>query len=304
MNLTEEQLNKLFELASIENTKPYEEITSNDISLALVEIERKIYSFSSEIKVDSLADKKILIADDLELSIYQLSTLLKKIGIVPRVARHKEEALSELHKAFFDCVIVDLFIPDSEDGLDLIRTAVEKKDMNGNRSKVVVISGTDDSSLIDKCYECGADLYIQKDKDWHAKLLKYIGVTFRSDKSAAYTRYTINNNIVTFVLKRFNDSKVFEDVIKNINSSVYTGVKHIFFDLREIVTFDIENAYVFAEIYKICAEIGGKFILINPSKDIKEALTNAYLEDAIPYATTVEEAVSIVLKEESSNQAT
>lgn len=297
MNLTEDQLRKLFELAEIENNKPYSDVTSNDITLALVEIERKMHSFSSEMKMDSMSDKKVLIADDLELSIYQLSTLLKRIGVVPRVARHKEEALSELNKAFFDCVIVDLFIPDSSDGLDLIRTAVEKCDLNGIHSKVVVISGTDDTSLIDKCYECGADLYIQKDKDWHAKLLKYIGSTFRSDKSAAYTKYTINNNIVTFILKRFNEPRVYEDIIKNINSSIYTGVKHVFFDLGEIVSFDIENAYIFADIYKICAENGGKFILINPSKEIKEALSNAYLEDVIQYTTTVESAVSMVLNE-------
>ena len=42
---------------------------------------------------------KILIADDLELSIYKLSTFLKKVGITPRVARHKDEAISELQKA-------------------------------------------------------------------------------------------------------------------------------------------------------------------------------------------------------------
>ena len=76
MNVTEDQLRKLFELAGIENNKSYEEITSNDISLALVEIERKMNSFSTEMKMDSMADKKVLIADHLELSIYQLSTLL------------------------------------------------------------------------------------------------------------------------------------------------------------------------------------------------------------------------------------
>ena len=179
----------------------------------------------------------------------------------------------------------------------MIKTAVDKCDLNGIHSKVVVISGTDDTSLIDKCYECGADLYIQKDKDWHAKLLKYIGSTFRSDKIAAYTKYTINNNIVTFILKRFNEPKIYEDIMKNINSSIYTGIKHVFFDLSEIVSFDIENAYIFADIYKICAENGGKFILINPSKEIKEALANAYLEDVIEYTSTVEAAVSIVLKE-------
>lgn len=303
MNITNEQLNKLFELASMGSKKGNADIDSKDITEALIAIERKIYSFSSDIKVKSLADKKILIADDLELSIYQLSTLLKKIGIVPRVARTKEEAISELHKAQFDCVIVDLFIPDSSDGLDLIKMAVEKRDENGSESKIVVISGTDDTSLIDKCYENGTDLYIQKDKDWHSKLLKFISSTFQSDKTAAYTKYTINNDIAAYLIKRFNETKVFDSIIKNINSSIFSGTKHVLFDMREITSFDAENAYIFADIYKTCAENNGKFILLNPSVEVKEALSNVYLEDVIPFAENVEKAVSIITEENNTNQS-
>ena len=295
MNITDEQLSKIFELASMEQRLSNGEITSSDISEALIEIERKIYSFSSEIKIDSLEDKKILIADDLELSIYQLSTVLKRIGITPRVARHKDEAVSELQKVQFDCVIIDLFMPDSSDGLELIKIAVKRRIETGVYSKIVVISGTDDSSLIDKCYELGIDFYIQKDKDWHAKLIKYIGTSFQSDKNVAFTRYVINNNIVSYILKRFNEPKVFDSIVKNINSSIFTGLKNILFDLREITTFDIDNAYIFADIYKLCAENGGKFVLINPSSNIREALSFAYLEDIIPYTSSVEDAVSLIV---------
>ena len=299
MNITEEQVNKIFELASMEDRLSKGEISSVDISEALIEIERKIYSFSSGIKIDSLEDKKILIADDLELSIYQLSTVLKKIGIVPSVARHKEEAISELQKVHFDCVIIDLFMPDSSDGFDLIKMAVKRRSETGSYSKIVVISGTDDTSLIDHCYELGVDFYIQKDRNWHSKLLKYLSTSFQSDKNVAFTRYIINNNIVSYIIKKFNDPKVFDLIIKNINSSMYTGVRNILFDLKEIMDFDIENAYIFADIYKICADNGGKFILVNPSSKIKEALAFAYLEDIIQYANSVEEAVSLML--ESSN---
>ena len=295
MNISDEQLNKIFELASMEQKLQKGNITPSDISEALIEIERKIYSFSSDIKISSLEDKKILIADDLELSIYQLSTVLKRIGITPRVARHKEEAISELQKVQFDCVIIDLFMPDSSDGIDLIKAAVEKRNETGVYSKIVVISGTDDNSLIDTCYELGIDFYIQKDKDWHAKLLKYISTTFQSDKNIAFTRYVINNNIVSYIVKRFNEPKVFDSIIQNINSSMYTGMNNILFDLREITTFDVDNAYVFADIYKTCSKKGGKFVLVNPSTTVKEALSFAYLEDVIPYANSVEEAVSIIV---------
>ena len=296
MNLTDEQINKIFELASMEN-KISADVTSADISEALIEIERKIYSFSSEIKINSLEDKKILIADDLELSIYQLGTVLKRIGITPHVARHKDEAVAEMLKVQFDCIIIDLFMPDSADGIELIKEAVNRRSETGIYSKIVVISGTDDTSLIDYCYELGADFYIQKDKEWHSKLLKYLSTSFQSEKNVAFTRYVINNNIVSFFIKSFNEPKIFDVLINNINSSMYTGYKNVLFDMREISVFDTENAYIFADIYKICAENGGKFVIVNPSAKVREALSFAYLEDVIPYSNSVEEAISKISEE-------
>lgn len=296
MNITDEQISKLFELASMEDRLSNCEITSSDITEALIEIERKLYSFTSDCETDSLQEKKILIADDLELSIYQLSTVLKRIGVTPTVARHKEEAYSELQKVQFDTVIIDLFIPDSSDGLDLIKEAVKKRTEHGSVCKIVVISGTDDASLIEKCYEAGVDFYIQKGKDWHTKLLKYLSTSFQTDSNVAYSRFIINNNIVSYTIKIFNEAKVFDSIIKNINSSMYAGMVNVFFDLREVSSFEVDNAYVFAQIYKTCAENGGKFVLVNPSSSIKEALAFAYLEDVIPCTNSVEEAVSLIMK--------
>ena len=301
MNLTEEQIKKIFELASMDERLDKETITLDDITEALIEIERKIQSFSSSIKIDSLEDKKILIADDLELSIYQLGTVLKRIGIVPSVARHKDEAMSEMQKVHFDCVIVDLFIPDATDGFDLIKAAVKKREESGSPSKIVVISGTDDNTLVDHCYELGIDFYIQKDKNWHSKLLKFLSSSFQYDKNVAFTRYVINNNIVSYVPKRFNESKIFDELIKNVISSTYTGATNVLFDLREINNFDTDNAYVFAEIYKICAENNGKLVLVNPSANVRKALEFAYLSDVIPYTASIEEAVAM-LEEESNPQ--
>jgi len=245
MNITEEQLHKLFELASMSDKVLKSEITQSDISEALIEIERKIYAFSSDVKIDSLENKKILIADDLELSIFQLNTVLKKIGVTPMVARHKDEAMAEIQKAQFDCIIVDLFMPDSSDGFDLIQSAVKRRSETNSYCKIVVISSTDDNSLIEHCYELGVDFYIQKDKNWHSKLLKYLCTSFQSEKNVAFTRYVINNNIVSFFIKSFNEPKIFDVLIKNINSSMYTGSKNVLFDMREISVFDTENAYIF-----------------------------------------------------------
>lgn len=296
MNITDEQISKIFELASMEDRLANREITTSDITEALIEIERKLYSFSADCETGSLQEKKILIADDLELSIYQLSTVLKRIGVTPIVARHKDEALSELQKVQFDTVIIDLFMPDSLDGLDLIQEAVKKRTEHCSTCKVVVISGTDDASLIEKCYELGVDYYIQKGKDWHTKLLKFLSTSFQTENNVAYSRFIINNNIVSYTIKIFNDTKIFDSIVKNINSSMYAGMVNVFFDLRDVNAFEVDNAYVFAQIYKTCAENGGKFVLVNPSSSVKEALAFAYLEDAIPCTNSVEEAVSLIMK--------
>lgn len=294
MNISEEQIKKIFELASMEKRYSKGEITLKDVSEALISIERKIYSFSSELKSDSKDKKKVLIADDLELSIYQLSTLLKKIGIEPSIARNKEEAISELQKVHFDCVIIDLFLPDSSEGFDLIRTAVEKRSNSSSKLLIVVISGTDDISMIDTCYDMGVDFYIQKDKDWHSKLLKFLTSTFLHNNTNAFVKRLENNDTSSYLIKKLNDIKVFEELKKSVNSDIYNGLKNVIFDLSDIVTFDVENAYIFAEIYKICAENKGKFILVNPSSKIKDALEFAYLTDVIPFAVSVDDALKHV----------
>jgi DNA-binding NarL/FixJ family response regulator len=301
MNITDEQLNKIFELASIDRHGSLSDVTPSDITTALIEIERKIYSFSSELQEDVVENKKIIIADDLELSIYQLSTVLKKIGITPVVTRHKDEAIAEIQKIQFDCIIIDLFIPDSSDGFELIQSAVSKRTQTGVNSKIVVISGTDDTSLINRCYELGVDFCIQKDKDWHSKLLKYLNSIFKQDKSASFSSYVINNNTVSYVFKRFNDSKTFEQILRSINSSIFSGFKNILFDVKEISSFDVDNAYIFADIYKLCAENFGKFILVNPSIQIKEALSFAYLDGVITTVNSIEEANKLI-KEASNPQ--
>lgn len=302
MNISDEQLKKIFELASMEDTFKPSEITEKDVSVALIEIERKLYSFLATMKTDSLEDKKILIADDLELSVYQLTTVLKRIGITPYVARHKDEALSEIQKVHFDCIIIDLFIPDSSDGLDLIRSAVQRRKETGNDTKIVVISGNDDSSLIEQCYEAEIDLYIQKDVNWHTSLLKYLGNTFRSEKNIFFDRYIINDEIVAYSIKRFNDGKIFNLLLKDINSSLVTDSKHILLDLRAVSTFDTDNVYIFADIFKICAENGVKFIVLNPSSDIKQALAFAYLDGIIPVFNSVEDALSEIKKDRDTAQ--
>ena len=111
MDINNEQLKKLFDLSEIE--VDFENVVSEDINKALIAIERKFNSYCCD---DSSvpAEFNILIVDDLELSIYQFNQVLKKVGIIPTVARNKMEALAELKKKKFDFIVVDLFLPDAE----------------------------------------------------------------------------------------------------------------------------------------------------------------------------------------------
>ena len=117
MEINNEQLQKLFELSGL--NVEIDDAVCDDINKALILIERKMASFASDTMAVP-AEFNILIVDDLELSIFQFNQLLKKVGIVPTVARTKVEALAELKKKKYDYIVVDLFLPDAQDGIELI----------------------------------------------------------------------------------------------------------------------------------------------------------------------------------------
>ena len=89
MELTKVQIHKIMELADKTHEVDVENITETDITKALVEIERKLNFFDVDVSFNA-ANKNILIVDDLELSLYQLNQLMKKIGIRTFVARNVE----------------------------------------------------------------------------------------------------------------------------------------------------------------------------------------------------------------------
>ena len=123
MELTKEQTQKLIELAGI-NLQP-EEVNQITLSRLLVAIEQKMNTFSCPRELHFSKNLKLLIVDDLELSIYQLTKVLEKIGITPSVARDKSTAIAEIKKKKFNYMVVDLYLPDLSDGLELIEEATK-----------------------------------------------------------------------------------------------------------------------------------------------------------------------------------
>lgn len=291
MNLTREQTKKILELAGLE--LDYSTLTSNDISKALIKIEDKLACLVDSTDSNS-SNAKILIVDDLELSTYQLSALLKKIKVVPHVVHSKEEAYSEIKKQKFDFIFVDLFLPDEEDGLAVMEFANNYREEKGSDYKIIAISGTDDLNLVTDCFNVGVDEFVSKSSRWHEHVLKIV-----IDKSGPYTRknfirYDIDETTVTYNVKSLSKADYVEELYNNIVTVLLTGVKNIILNLKEIKTFPTDYSKIFTDIYKKCADAGGRFILLSPSATVKEALEFAYLTDIITVVELAEEAFSLL----------
>lgn len=288
MQINQEQLNKLFELAGLDVST--ENAIQDDVNKALILIERKM----SALFADTLpipAEFNILIVDDLELSIYQFNQLLKKIGIVPTVARNKMEALAELKKKRFDFIVVDLFLPDADDGLELIEECIKLRDEQ-KTNKIIVMSGTDDTNLVENCYRLGIDEFVPKSSNWHDQILKFITGSLTTKQHEDFFKYSINENICCYTINRFSSPKHMDNVLKDVTTSLYTGCKNVIFNMENVKMFDDEHTGIFTKLYKLCAEKGGVFILVKISDAVKTALADAFLDNLIPIYNSVDIAVS------------
>ncbi len=289
MEINNEQLKKLFDLAGLDAVA--EEANSDDINKALILIERKFVSMSPNDVMTVPAEFNILIVDDLELSIYQFNQLLKKVGIVPTVARNKIEALAELKKKKFDYIVVDLFLPDATDGLELIEECIKLREAK-RTNKIIVMSGTDDKDLIEKCYKLGIDEFVPKSSNWHDQILKFITSSLTSKQHEDFFKYSINDNICCFTINKFNSQKHIDLLIKDVTTSLYTGFTNIIFNMENVKIFDDEYTTVFTTLYKMCKEKGGQFMLVKISESVRAALTDAFLDTLIPIYNSVDLAVS------------
>ncbi len=290
MEINNEQLEKLIDLSglNIETSNAVEE----DINKALILIERKLNSFSDEAMTVPV-EFNILIVDDLELSIYQFNQLLKKVGIVPTVARNKIEALAELKKKKFDYIVVDLFLPDAQDGMELIEECIKLRDAK-RTNKIIVMSGTDDKNLIESCYKLGIDEFVPKSSNWHDQILKFITSSLTSKQHEDFFKYSINENICCYTINKFNSKKHIDAIVKDVTTSLYTGFNNIIFNMENVKIFDDEYTSIFTTLYKMCNEKGGKFMLVKITDSVKNALTDAFLDTLIPTFTSVDAAVSSV----------
>ncbi len=293
IRLSIEQISDLIKLSDLEIDP--REATDEDISKALIEIERKLNFFNTPLNfVNDTEAINALIVDDMELSIHQLTTMLKKVGVNVVVARTKLEALGEIKKKKFHYVITDLFLPDSQDGFDLIQQAIKLKDIQGADFRIIAISGTDDKEMVQKCHELGIDEFVSKQPDWHQKILKFISKTSSKLDGSEYHKHYINTDICVLAIYKINNQKYVNNIVKEVNINTLTGKKNIILNMEYVKIFSDAYASLFAEIYKSTSAQEGIFALVRPSDDVLRALDYVFLTNAINIFDTIEEAVEYI----------
>ncbi len=292
IKLTHDQYLNLVKLSGVDVSP---EIPVEDtVSRALIALERKLNFFNYPLSFFTAESINVLIVDDMELSIYQLTSMLKKIGVNVYVARNKEEALTELKKKKIDYLIIDLFLPDAKDGFELIEQANKLKNDTEKDFKLIVISGTDDAKMIQECYQYGVDEFIPKQPQWHEGILKFISESANKTVSDEYQKYYINDNICVITIYKINNEKYVDKIIKEANANVLTGKPNIIFNLEHIKIFSDKYANIFAEVYKTTSQKEGTFVLVKACEAIKKALNYVFLNNIINTFDTIEEAVEFI----------
>lgn len=284
---------KIFELAGF---KDVEEATQADIKKALIEIERKLNFFATNNLMHKEDKFNIMIVDDLELSIFQFNQLLKKMGTTPNVARNKEEAIAELKKKEFDYIIVDLYLPDLQDGLSLISEVMKYKKETNQNYRLIAISSTDEEKIIQQVYSLGVDEFITKSDNWHNEVLKYVANNLPSSENSNFTKFVCEENICVYTLRHLNTDKQKDDLLQDISTSIYSQKPNIIINMENLKSFDENFTSMFAQIYKNCHDQNGRLVVLAPSQELIQALKNAFLNDLIKTANSITQAIAIIKK--------
>jgi len=292
--ITKEQFDNLIKLSGIEIAADTDEEAQELISRALISIEQKLNFFSFPMSFFTAEVINVLIVDDTELSIFQLSTMLEKIGMNVYVARSKEEALAEFKKKNFDFLVLDLYLPDYTDGFELIKEANNLRNTEDRDFKIIAVSGTDNPQIIQDAYKLEIDEFISKAPQWHEKVLTFISNSANKVANEEYSRFFVNDNICALSIYKVNNEKYVDKIVKEVNANVLTGKHNIIFNMEHVKIFSDAYTNLFSEVYKATSSKEGIFVLVKPCEDIKKALEYVFLTEAIPVFDTIEEAVEYI----------
>ena len=298
MEITKEQIKKIIELAGAEIYA--ENVDSAILSRLLVMIEQKMNFFDIPIELNVKHGFKVLIVDDLELTVFQFTKALQKIGVTPTVARNKEEALAELKKSKFDYVIADIYLPEPKDGKSIIEEIAKLNSVGKQNCKIIAISSTQDKDIISECTE-KVDKFIAKSDKWHEEILKYIAQNISQDDEAnpIFSKYFVDDSkIAVYTLMKINSRSYIKEFFDEINIVTVQGVKKIIVDFEKISFFDMDNAFLFTELFKIVNKDDGHLIFTGLNRRIKTILEETFIIELLQIEETVDDAIAFLTKEE------
>jgi CheY-like chemotaxis protein len=110
----------------------------------------------------------ILIVDDSEVIQDVIKLLLMSLGHTGVIVNNGEEALRCLDQRKFDLILMDVTMPvmDGLTALKLLRTKEQKQAQNNYRTPVILITGNDLPSDVERYNEAGADGFLSKPIDF------------------------------------------------------------------------------------------------------------------------------------------
>ena len=82
--------------------------------------------------------------------------------------------------------------------------------------------------------------------------------------------------------------------MQSISSSIYAQKPNIVLNVEKLKSFDEEFVSIFSEIYKMCQNSQGKFVILSPSKEIENHLKNAFLNGVIKTANSINDAIALI----------
>lgn len=284
VTLTPEQITKLYEFVG---KLPPEKVEEKDISQILVQLEQKLTPYCiEEDKTDFKSPKNILVIDDLEVSLFQLTKLLAKSGYNTFIARSYDEAIDIYKKHEVSHIFLDLFLPEARDGLNLLDELKQMEKTIQNQVKIVIISGTDDKILINKCLVNGAFDFISKNADWHFKVLdtlRHLEEVQRGPVPEIKT--TIEDKerrIASIKIKNIFKAGVIEDLKREALNLSVSGISNLILDLENVNTTKPEILNLIVYIFKSCRQNNGTLKLFNVNPELSNSLSFVFLDGVIP----------------------
>jgi signal transduction histidine kinase len=107
---------------------------------------------------------RILAVDDSKTYLVHLASLLQSEGYTVVTEERSRDALERLEREAFDCVLVDLVMPEM-DGIEVCRRITSMRDRLDNPIAVLMLTGREGKEDLTRALEAGADDFVGKSSD-------------------------------------------------------------------------------------------------------------------------------------------